>query len=296
MTLRPGWGPITKILCGLVSTMPAQLSAQRRSGSAASSPRSLSALSNREDFVGSVISFVAQNGSSPELNGLGAVHTPRTNLNPTTHLQHPRASPGQGAAPLAEAPSASSSEALMAPHSSQNAPDELNERASTAERDIWRALLHLPHTPFTERSQYQGGPSQSPQPFGDVSPSPQIHVETTTTPNGTKKEGQRPSVYGYFGYGATIEQAANGSQPLNSTISNTSVRSNSTRAGGMNTPGGRRKAYPTVLKNVEREITTDAHGRRQSVYRESDIRSQETAHCSPILTTLHMTGTAPRVN
>jgi hypothetical protein len=276
--------------------MPAQLSAQRRSGSAASSP---STLSYRDAFVaggtdGDVINIAAQNGSSPELNGLGAnigvVHTPRSNvnLNPTTHHQHTRASPEPGTVRLPEAPSFSSSEARMAPRFSQDAPGEPDERASTPERDIRRAQLLLPHTPFAER------PSQFPQPFDDVSPSPEINFETTPTPDGTTKEGRPRSTYGYFGYGATTEQAANGSQPMNPTTSNTSVHSTSARATGMNTPSGRRKVYPTVLKNVEREMSTDGHGRRQSVYRESDMRTfLSIADPLPIL---HMTDPIPLVN
>ena len=160
----------------------------------------------------------------------------------------------------------------MVPHSSQDVSSQPSQPASTAGGDIRRAQLQLP---FVERFQCDGGAWQSPEPFSDVS-SPETNLRTSAAPNSGGH--RRPS--GYFDYGATEEQATNGSQPIKRSVSNTSVRSNLTR---VNTPGGRRTAYPTVLKNAE-GMPVDAHGRRQSVYRESKryILTQMT-HCSLVL-------------
>jgi hypothetical protein len=140
----------------------------------------------------------------------------------------------------------------MTPRSSQAAPSQTSEPTSTSNENIRHAQLQLPHTPFVERSECEGGLWQSPEPFGDASSSPEVNLGT---PNDWKN-GRRPSGYGYFDYGATAEQAPS-SQSFKP---NTPVRPGSTR---VNTPGGRRKACPTVLKVVEREIPTE------SVYRES---------------------------
>jgi len=164
----------------------------------------------------------------------------------------------------------------MVPHSSQVVSSQPSQPASTAGGDIRRPQPQLPHTPFVERYQYDGGVWQSPEPFG----SPEANLRTSTAP---KAGGpRRPS--GYFDYGATEEQATNSSQPLKPSFSNTSARSNSTRVTGINTPGGRHTPYPTVLKNAE-GVPMDAHGRRQSVYRESKrcILTKQTTHCSLVL-------------
>ena len=209
--------------------------------------------------------YHCQEGRLPELNGVGVdfknTPTPPSNLNSSTHppLASPRTRtlPGPPAGSTLQAPDPSLSSSHMTSRSSQTAPSQTSEPTSTSNGNIRHAQLRLPHTPFVERSECEGGLWQSPELFGDASSSPEVNLGT---PYGWKKD-RRPSGYGYFDYGATAEQALS-SQSFKP---NTPVRPGSTR---VNTPGGRRKACPTVLKAVEREIPTDSH-RRQSVYRES---------------------------